>query len=125
MESGSGEEFMQPTKMMEVENQMKQEDCQPIHVDKKVSDHVFADVSLDSTSLDGVNASKYSTCLSYSTSGSSRSSDSYIKSIQPSSRSHSIGSQCIPGLTRHSDKTRDLRDLIMEENGRRMLTNNH
>lgn len=121
MESVSGEEFMQPTKMLAVEKQMKQEDCQPIHVDKKLSDHVSAAVSLASTSSDGVNASESSTCLSSGKSGSSGSSDSYIKSVQPRSRSHSTGFQRNPGLTRHSDKKRDLRDSIMEENGRRTL----
>lgn len=125
MESVSGEEFMQPTKTLAVEKQVKQEDCQRIHVDKKVSDHVSAAVSLVSTSSDRVNTSESSTCLSSRTSGSSGSSDSYIKSGQPSSRSHSTGIQRIPGLTRHSDKKRNLQDSIMEDNGRRTLIDSH
>lgn len=126
MESVSREEFMQPTKVLEVEKQVKQEDCQPIHVDKKVSNNVSAAASLVSTSVsDGINTSGSSARLSSGTSGSSGSSDPYIKSVhfglQPSSRSDPNGLQGNPGLTRHSEKKRDFQDSIMEDNGRRTL----
>lgn len=130
MESVSREDFTQPTKVLEVEKQVKQEDCQPNHVDKKVSDNASAAASLVSTSAsDGVNTTGSSTCLSSGTSGSSRSGDSYIKSVrfghQPSSRSDPKSFPNFPGLTRQSDKTRDFQDSIMEDNGRKKLIESH
>lgn len=130
MESVSREDFTQPTKVVEVEKQVKQEDCQPSHVDKKVSENASAAASLVSTSAsDGVNATGTSACLSSGTSGSSRSSDSYIKSVrfghQTSSRSDPNSFPSFPGLTRPSDKGKDFPDALMEDNGRKKLIDSH